>query len=142
MSALPTTQPFRIGITEPTLDDLHLRLLRTRHRRVLKKGGWDGGSDPDYLLELLDYWREDFDWRAQERALNQLTQYIARIDDASVHYVHETGLGTGATPLLLLHGWPDSFLRYRGAIPHLVERVDEQDPIFDVVVPSLPGFAF
>ncbi len=116
---------------------------RTRRTRVLRKRGWEGGSDPEYLDELIRYWRDEYDWRLHEHELNQLSQYIARIDDASIHYVHETGLGAHPTPVLLLHGWPDSFLRYRKAIPHLDRSSTMQrEPTFDVVVPSLPGFAF
>jgi pimeloyl-ACP methyl ester carboxylesterase len=148
MSALPSTQPFHIGIAEPVLDDLRMRLLRTRRTRVLgrlhRKHGWDAGSDPEYLDELIRYWRDEYDWRRQEHELNQLSHYIASIDEARVHYVHEAGLAPHSTPLLLLHGWPDSFLRYRKAIPHLIDTDldNEREPTFDVVVPSLPGFGF
>ena len=144
MATQASTQPFRIGIAEPVLDDLRVRLQRARRPRVLKRGGWNGGSDPDYLDELLRYWRETYDWRRHEHELNQLDHFTARIGDANVHYVHETGLGLQSTPVLLLHGWPDSFLRYRRAIPLLVGAAPEfeDDPTFDVVVPSLPGFAF
>jgi pimeloyl-ACP methyl ester carboxylesterase len=148
MSALPSTHPFRIGIAEPVLDDLRARLRRTRRLRVLSRPrgrrAWEGGSDPEYLDELIRYWRDDYDWRLHEHELNQLTHFIASIDEARVHYVHEPGAGAHSTPLLLLHGWPDSFLRYRKAIPLLIDtELDTlSEPTFDVVVPSLPGFAF
>src|SRR4051794_41237338 len=136
MSALPSAQPFRIGIAQPVLDDLRTRLQRTRRSRVLRNGGWDGGSDPDYLDELLLYWREVYDWRAQEHELNRLQHYVAHLGEANLHYVHETAGGSNSTPLLLLHGWPDSFLRYRKVIPLLTgtESGEEHDPVFDVVV--------
>jgi pimeloyl-ACP methyl ester carboxylesterase len=137
------SEPFRIGVPEQVIDDLRARLLRTRRLHVLKSGGWDGGSDPDYLDDLIRYWRTDYDWRQHERELNQLAHFTARLDDANIHYVHETALGVRTTPLLLLHGWPDSFLRYRKAIPHLIgPEHGEEELTFDVVVPSLPGFAF
>jgi pimeloyl-ACP methyl ester carboxylesterase len=144
MSTSASTQSFRIGIAEEVLADLRARLKRTRRVRVLGRAGWDGGTDPDYLDELIRYWGADFDWRQCERELNQLAQYRARIDDANVHYVHEAGLGVRSTPVLLLHGWPDSFIRYQKAIPLLVgaELDDADEPTCDVVVPSLPGFAF
>jgi pimeloyl-ACP methyl ester carboxylesterase len=137
-------QPFRIGIAEPVLEDLRARLRRSRRLRVFERGGWDGGTDPDYLDELIRYWRDDFDWRARERELNQLAQFTARIGAANVHYVHETGLRANSMPVLLLHGWPDSFIRYRKVIPDLVGAKDSalEDLAFDVVVPSLPGFGF
>jgi len=142
MSALHSTQPFRIGIAQAVLDDLRARLQRARRSRVFRNAGWDAGSDPDYLDELLRYWRDAYDWRAQEAELNRLQHYFARLDDGNLHYVHETGRNANSTPLLLLHGWPDSFLRYRKVIPLLTEMDDEDQPTFDVVVPSLPGFAF
>jgi pimeloyl-ACP methyl ester carboxylesterase len=143
MPLASSTQPFRIGIAQAVLDDLHARLQRARRPRVLKHAGWDGGSAPEYLDELIRYWRDDYDWRLRENELNQLAHFIARIDDANVHYVHETGQSARTTPVLLLHGWPDSLLRYRAAIPHLIGAGDDpEDMTCDVVVPSLPGFAF
>jgi pimeloyl-ACP methyl ester carboxylesterase len=137
-------RPFRIGIGEPVLEDLRERLLRTRRRRFGGRTGWDAGTDPDYLDELIEYWRLDYDWRRHERELNHLAHYVARIDSAQVHFLHETAVAVHSTPVLLLHGWPDSFLRYRDVIPFLsgVRNDDESEPAFDVIVPSLPGFAF
>jgi pimeloyl-ACP methyl ester carboxylesterase len=144
MPAPPSTQPFRIGIAEAVLEDLRERLLRTRRARFQGRGGWDAGTDPDYLDELIEYWRLDYDWRRHERELNQLAHYRAHIDAAHVHYIHETAVAVRSTPVLLLHGWPDSFLRYRDVIPFLtgIRNDDESEPAFDVVIPSLPGFAF
>jgi len=144
MASAVLAQPFRIGVLEPVLEDLRARLRRARRQRVVKQGGWDAGTDPDYLDELIRYWRDDFDWRARERELNQIAQFSASIGAANVHFVHEAGLGAHSTPVLLLHGWPDSFLRYRKAIPRLTGTHDAapEDHAFDVVVPSLPGFAF
>ena len=144
MATLASTQPFRIGIPEQVLDDLRARLQRTRRVRVLENGGWKGGSDPDYLDELIGYWRDEYDWRRHERELNQLAHFVADIDDARLHYIHEPGLSVRSVPVLLLHGWPDSFLRYRIAIPLLAGAQDDyaDDLTCDVVVPSLPGFAF
>ena len=144
MASLTSTQTFRIGIAGELLDDLRLRLRRTRPTRVLKNGGWSGGTSPDYLHSLIAYWRDEYDWRRHEHELNQLAHFVAQIDDARVHYVHEAGLGVRSVPVLLLHGWPDSFLRYRKAIPMLLGAHDDyaDDLSCDVVVPSLPGFAF
>jgi pimeloyl-ACP methyl ester carboxylesterase len=144
MSAQLSMQPFRIGVAEPILEDLRERLLRARRPRFRKPSGWDAGTDPVYLDELLEYWRTDYDWRRHERELNHLSHYTARIDAASLHFIHETALGVRSMPVLLLHGWPDSFLRYKDAISFLigVRNDDESDPAFDVVVPSLPGFGF
>ena len=92
-----------------------------------------GGTDLDYLSELVDYWRTDFDWRAQEAALNRFTHERVEVSDLSLHQIHQRAADLNATAVVLLHGWPDSFLRYK-ALPLL--------DTFHRVVPSLPGFGF
>ena len=93
-----SSEPFRIDVPEQVLDDLRARLLRVRRPRVLRSGSWDGGSDPDYLDELIRYWRTDFDWRRSERELNHLAHFMARLGDANIHFVHETALGVARRP--------------------------------------------
>lgn len=132
-------EPFRIQVEQDVLDDLQSRLERFRWTKVPGDGGWEVGTRTDYLRELTDYWRTEYDWREQEARLNALPQFTARIDDADLHFVHAKGLGANPIPLLLLHGWPDSFYRFHKVIPKFT---DDSSDCFDVVVPSLPGFAF
>lgn len=98
-----------------------------------------------YLKSLVDYWLNGFDWRAQESRLNRLTQFKARVDGLDIHFVHEKGRGPSPKPLILTHGWPGSFLEFETLIPMLVDPAaygaDPSDS-FDVVIPSLPGYAF
>ncbi|HST67609.1 MAG TPA: epoxide hydrolase, partial [Mycobacteriales bacterium] len=120
-------EPFRIDVPDAVLDDLRDRLLRTRWPAEIKGVGWDRGTDPAYLRDLVAYWADGFDWRAQEARMNELPQFRAD----GLHFVHQAGEGL---PVLLLHGWPDSFLRYEKVLPLLAGR--------PVVVPSLPGYGF
>ncbi|WP_311080786.1 epoxide hydrolase [Paenibacillus polymyxa] len=76
---------------------------------------------------------------------NRLSQYRCQIDGIDVHFVHERGKGPSPLPLILTHGWPDSYLRYQKIIPLLTDPASYGgDPAdaFDVIVPSLPGFGF
>jgi pimeloyl-ACP methyl ester carboxylesterase len=109
--------------------------------------GWALGTDPTYLRELVAYWADGFDWPAQERALNELRHLRVRVGGLGIHVVH-AGAASGATPalpLLLTHGWPDSFWRYQKVIPLLADPgahgADPEDA-FDVIVPDLPGFGY
>lgn len=136
---------FRINVEQHVLDDLAVRLQQARFARVANSGGWDYGTSPEYLQELVDYWRTQFDWRHQESELNRLAQYKARLSGHEVHFVHEHGHGTNTMPLLLLHGWPDSFHRHYKTVPPLSDPVvhgGQPTDAFDVVVPSLPGYGF
>jgi pimeloyl-ACP methyl ester carboxylesterase len=128
-------RPFRIDIEQNVLDDLQARLQRTRWRSFTAESGWDAGTRHDWLKDLVQYWHTRYDWRQQEAKLNALPQFKARIDEADLHFIHVKGRGTQPVPLLLLHGWPDSFFRFHKVIPTFSDS-------FDVVVPSLPGFAF
>jgi pimeloyl-ACP methyl ester carboxylesterase len=150
---MKTIEPFQIDIARDVLDDLQLRLQNTRWMPPLRgAAGWDYGVSIEYLKELADYWQHDYNWRDQERKLNRFEHFKARIDEYNLHFIHEKGKGPNPIPLLLLHGWPDSFYRFHKIIPMLTHPApiprasgsDEPDPdrAFDVVVPSLPGFGF
>jgi pimeloyl-ACP methyl ester carboxylesterase len=141
-----TTEPFVSRVEQAVLDDLQVRLGRVRWARLpLDDTRWDGGTSPVYLRELVEYWRGAFDWRRQEAQLAGLPQFKAQVGSANMHFVHARGRGPRPAPLLLLHGWPDSFYRFHKVIPMLSDPASAGgDPAdaFDVIVPSLPNFAF
>jgi pimeloyl-ACP methyl ester carboxylesterase len=140
-----TIESFRIAVAEPVLADLRQRLERTRWPDEVEGAGWDYGANLGYLRELVEYWRTSFDWRAQERRLNGLPQFRARVDGLGLHFVHERGKGPRPLPLILSHGWPSTFVQMERLIPLLADPAahgaDPEDA-FDVVVPSLPGCGF
>jgi pimeloyl-ACP methyl ester carboxylesterase len=133
-------RPYDIRVADSTLRDLHARLATTR-LGLDDARDWDAGTSPSYLRELVDYWRSGFDWRRQEAELLRFAHFAMTIDSARVHFIHERGRGDAAFPLLLTHGYPDSFFRFHALIPLLTDPEDPRDA-FDVVVPSLPGFAY
>lgn len=141
---MPAT-PFRIAIVDAELADLRDRLRRTRWPDEVDGAGWDYGCDPRYLRDLIAYWRERFDWRAQEARLNALPQFRAEVNGIGIHFVQVRGRGPHATPLLLLHGWPSSFVQFEKIIPLLTDPAAHGAPgapSFDVIAPSLPGYGF
>lgn len=138
-------RPFRIAIPHEDLEDLHQRLARTRWIAQLPGDPWSRGVPMDYLRELGDYWRTDYDWRAQESTLNTFDQYTTEIDSLDIHFVHVRSPEPDALPLLLTHGWPNSFVEFSRTIAPLADpRRHGGDPkqAFHVVVPSIPGFGF
>jgi pimeloyl-ACP methyl ester carboxylesterase len=138
-------RPFRVAVPDSVLEDLDARLARTRLPDVGPGEPWEYGTDRAYLTELLAYWRDGFDWRAQERALEQLDHFVTTIDGVDVHFVHERSANPNAMPLLLTHGWPGSFVEFVDLVGPLTEPAAHGgDPAdaFHVVIPSLPGFGF
>ncbi|AIQ68949.1 epoxide hydrolase family protein [Paenibacillus graminis] len=138
-------EPFHIHVSNEILDDLQYKLHHIRWPDELENSGWDRGTDLSYLKSLVSYWRDHYDWRAQESMLNRFSQFRSNIDGIDVHFVHERGKGPNPLPIILTHGWPDSYLRYQKIIPLLSDPASyggNPEDAFDVIVPSLPGFGF
>jgi pimeloyl-ACP methyl ester carboxylesterase len=127
--------PFRAEIPQADLDDLHDRLDRVRWPDELPGTGWDLGIPLERVRELATYWRETFDWRAQEAALNQYPQYTTEIDGQNVHFLHVRSANPDAGPLILTHGWPGSVLEF-------LDMIGPLSADFHLVIPSIPGFGF
>jgi microsomal epoxide hydrolase len=145
-----TTQltPFRLDIPESALDDLRRRLADTRWPdqpapATPADGGWRLGPPLDYLRELAEYWRRDYDWRAAEARINEFPQFTTQIDGQRVHFLHVRSAEPTARPLILTHGWPGSIVEYLDLIGPLTDPAAHGgDPAdaFHVVLPSIPGF--
>jgi len=101
---------FRIDIPQADLDDLFDRLARTRFAPATPGDTWDYGMQTEYLRDLVTYWRTEFDWRAQERRINAYPQYVTEIDGQTVHFVHVVSPEPNATPIVLTHTYPGTFV--------------------------------
>jgi pimeloyl-ACP methyl ester carboxylesterase len=128
-------RPFKIQISDERLDATMAKVRAYDWSQVPDVGGWASGVGAADLKRLVDYWRDNFDWRKIELRLNQLPHYITDIEGERLHFIHLKGNGT-KPPLLLIHGWPGSFIEFE-AIAGLLAADGH-----DVVIPSLPGFAF
>jgi microsomal epoxide hydrolase len=138
-------RPFTIDIADDVLTDLNDRLARTRLPDQIPGTGWDQGANLAYVEELLAYWQDGFDWRAQERRLNEFDHFKTVIEGVDIHFIHQRSPVEGAMPLLLTHGWPGSFIEFANLIGPLTDPAayggDPADA-FHVVIPSLPGYGF
>ena len=135
--------PFTLRVTDGDIADLHARLARTRFPDQAPAPPWAYGTDLGYLRELVAYWRDQFDWRAQEARLNAFPQFKVPLHGIDLHYLHVPGQGPDPKPLLLLHGWPGSVFEFMEIIPRLTDPArfggDAKDA-FTVIAPSLPGY--
>jgi pimeloyl-ACP methyl ester carboxylesterase len=143
----PTPRPFTLRVPDAALADLADRLARTRLPDQPPGEPWATGTDLAFMRHALAYWRDRFDWRAQEAKLNALPQSTVTLSGIELHYLHVPGRGVpgGAPPmpLLLSHGWPGSVFEFLALIPRLTDPArfggDPADA-FTVVAPSLPGY--
>lgn len=121
-------------VPESDIDDLRKRLIATRQPRLPQGVGWGRGTDTDFLANLLDFWRDRYDWRAHESRILALPWEDIGTGDRALRVVHQRATNPHAPVVVLLHGWPDSVLRFERVLPLLGD--------VHVVIPALPGFPF
>jgi pimeloyl-ACP methyl ester carboxylesterase len=140
---MATPRPFTLSVPDRDVADLRTRLALTRFPDQAPGAAWAYGTDLDYMRDLVRYWHDRFDWRAQEAALNAFPQFKVELPDVDLHYLHVQGQGPNPMPLLLMHGWPGSVYEFIDIIPRLTDPArfggDPADA-FTVVAPSLPGY--
>ncbi len=149
MSAINETltacRPFNIAVPEEMLADIRRRIENFPWHEMPDDGGWEFGTNLDYMKELCAYWLEGFDWRKQEAAINHFSQFITPVDGIDMHFLYENGSGPDPMPLLISHGWPGSIVEFMNIVEPLAhpERFGGHvEDAFDVIAPSLPGFGF
>ncbi|MFE7034984.1 epoxide hydrolase family protein [Streptomyces sp. NPDC057621] len=137
-------ESFAIRFPDSALEDLARRLELTRFAPDLDNESGRYGLSTAHLRRLVSYWRDGYDWRAQEKLLNTLPHARVELDGIPVHFVHVRGRGPAPRPLLMSHGFPWTFWDFQRVLGPLTDPAAHGgDPAdaFDVVVPSLPGFA-
>ncbi len=136
-------KPYKISVPQKDLEDLHERLKCTRWPNEIKDSDWDRGVPLSYARKLADYWLHQFDWRKQEKSLNNYDQFVAEIDEQPIHFFHVKSKEKNALPLMLLHGWPSSNVEFLKVIDALVDPVahdGKAEEAFHVILPATPGF--
>tara|TARA_B100001173_G_C15947729_1_gene529952 strand:+ start:53 stop:1195 length:1143 start_codon:yes stop_codon:yes gene_type:complete len=138
-------KPFKIDIPDKELEEIYLKVKNYRWHEMPDDGGWEYGTNIDYMKEISNYWIKDFDWRKHETKINKFSNFTTIVDDIEIHFIYEKGSGPNPTPLLLMHGWPGSVFEFL----HIIEKLahpekfgGKEEDAFDVVIPSLPGFGF
>ena len=133
-----------ISFSDGVLQDLEERLAKTNFFDNLEGIDWEYGINPDYVRELVDYWRAKYDWKKHEKVLNTYPHFKTRISGIEVHFLHykpELKHGQRALPIMFVHGWPGSFYEFYKVIPKLIEA-STGAYAFEIICPSIPGYGF
>ncbi|MFD4422921.1 epoxide hydrolase family protein [Agromyces sp. NPDC058484] len=136
---------FRLNVADEQLESLHARLRHTRLSPDFANDDWGYGVEQSWLSGMIDYWADEFDWRAQEALMNAVPQFSVTIHGLPIHFQYVKGTSPRSIPLILSHGWPWTFWDWHGVIGPLTDPGSHGlDPSlsFDLVIPSLPGFGF
>ncbi|XP_058557998.1 epoxide hydrolase 1-like [Neofelis nebulosa] len=142
-------RPFKVETSDEEIKDLHRRIDGTRLTPPLEDSRFHYGFNSNYLKKILSYWRNEFDWRKQVEMLNRYPHFKTRIEGLDIHFVHvrppQLPPGRTPKPLLMVHGWPGSFYEFYKIIPLLTDPVNHglsEEHVFEVICPSIPGYAF
>ncbi|HEX6258445.1 MAG TPA: epoxide hydrolase, partial [Candidatus Saccharimonadales bacterium] len=142
---MATIKPFKIEVNKEQITDLHNRLKNTIMPSEIKGAGWSYGPNNEYVSGMIDTLLNDYDWDAQVEAINKYPQFTTEIDGQNIHFIHVESKEANATPLMLIHGWPGSFVEFLDVIEPLTNPVahgGKAEDAFSVVIPSIPGFGF
>ena len=140
-----TPEPFTIAVPDDAIDDLHRRLAHTRWPDQAPGEPWSLGIPVDVVREAVDHWRDRYDWRAREARMNAWPNFVTTAAGERVHFIHALSPHADATPIVLTHGWPGSFVEFLDVIGPLTDPTahgGRAEDAFHVVVPSMPGYGF
>ncbi len=139
------TKSFKLNVSDNILKEINLKVKNYPWHEMPDDGGWEYGTNLDYMKEISDYWVNKFNWKKHEKEINKFSNYTTDVDGIKIHYILEKGSGSKAMPLLLMHGWPGSIVEFL----HIIEKLahpekfgGKEKDAFDVIIPSLPGFGF
>ncbi len=138
-------KPFKVDISDQIIKDIYDKVKKYPWHEMPNDGGWEYGTNLDYMKEISKYWVSEFDWRKYEREINKFPNFITKVDDIDIHFIHEKGSGFKPMPLLISHGWPGTIVEFL----HIIEKLahperfgGKEEDAFDIIAPSLPGFGF
>ena len=138
-------KPFKVNISDQIINDIYDKVKKYSWHEMHNDGGWEYGTNLDYMKKISKYWIGKFDWRKQEAKINKYSNFITKVDDIDIHFIQEKGSGSNPMPLLIAHGWPGSIVEFLDIIEKLAhpERFGgKKEDAFDVIAPSLPGYGF
>ena len=136
---------FKVNVSEDILKEINNKVKNYPWHEMPKDGGWNYGTNLDYMKEISNYWVTKFNWKKHEKEINKFSNFKTEVDDIEIHFIQEKGSGSNPQPLLITHGWPGSIIESL----HIIEKLahpekfgGKKEDAFDVIVPSLPGFGF
>lgn len=104
------------------------------------------GIQRKWLVDIKKHWETSYDWRKAEKRINSFPNFKVKVEDEGftfdLHFAALFSKKKDATPLLLSHGWPGSFLEFLGVLDELRSKYDENSLPYHVIVPSLPGYCY
>ncbi|XP_046395927.1 juvenile hormone epoxide hydrolase 1-like [Ischnura elegans] len=143
--------PFSITVPPKVIENLNARLEVALETLTppLYDINFEYGFNTATLRKVIEFWRNKYDWKRQEKFLNSVPHFKTVISGLSIHFIHvkpkltaEEAKTVKVLPLLMLHGWPGSVREMYEIIPMLTTPYQRSDFVFELIIPSLPGYGF
>ncbi|KAF5295494.1 hypothetical protein FQR65_LT10482 [Abscondita terminalis] len=139
-------RPFKINVPDQVLEVLKTKLNQPLSLTPPLEGiQQQYGMNTNLLKNIVEFWKTKYNWREREKFLNKYPQFKTKIQGLDIHFIHVKPTvteGKEVLPLLLMHGWPGSIREFYEIIPLLTAPQKNQKFVFELVVPSLPGYGF
>ncbi|MFD2444027.1 epoxide hydrolase family protein [Bacillus sp. CGMCC 1.16607] len=138
-------KPFHLSIDPEEILKLKERLDYIRWPDEIPGSDWQYGIPVSFMKDIVDYWKNEFDWEKVQNKINSFSNFIVSIDDLDIHFIHERGNGANSIPIIIPHGYPGSFYEMLDIIPYLTNPEKyggNPEDSFDVIIPSIPGHGF
>ncbi len=136
---------FQIKIENKKIDRIIKKVVTFDWNKIPDINNWSLGVNKQELKNICDYWVTNYNWKKEEKKINQLNHYKAKVNDLNIHFIYKKGKNKKSIPLLISHGWPGSFLEFYEIIDPLTDPKSfglDNETSFDLIIPSIPGFAF
>jgi len=138
-------KPFKVNISKKIIQNIRSKVKNYEWHEMPNDGGWDYGTNLDYMKKFCKYWVNRYKWKQTEKKINSFKNFVCNVDGIDIHFIYEKGSGAKPKPLLLSHGWPGSIIEFL----HIIDKLAHPEKFggnandgFDVIIPSLPGFGF
>lgn len=146
-------KPFEARISDQELDDFKTLLQvskigpNTYENQIADVKDYASyGITRQWLVDAVETWKNDYDWRKTEDRINALPNWKTKIeyqgDSFLVHFAALFSKKKDAVPLLVMHGWPGSFLEFTPTLEMLKQKYKEEELPFHIITPSLVGYGY
>ncbi|KAL1982328.1 hypothetical protein VTN96DRAFT_1422 [Rasamsonia emersonii] len=136
--------PFKASIPDERIKEMQILVRLSKIAPETYEGSQQDrkyGITTEWLSSAKDQWKK-LDWRAVETRINSFPQFTYKIEGLTIHFVALFSEKKDAVPIVLLHGWPGSFLEFLPLLSLFRDKYDPSTLPYHFVVPSLPGYTF
>lgn len=137
MTDLGIPKPFKLSVSPETHTWITQRVDTARIiSDITHRPGeeWSDGIPSATVSELVEYWRNQYDWRKVEERINSTFEmYTVKLEEAGevidLHYVHHRSTREDAVPLIFAHGWPGNFMEVCTSCLHVLTMHRDDCPL-------------